>query len=110
MHHKISKRLMSSPKAMMDFQLRGKLPRLVNRPKSPLHQLLSSMTPMERSRFGPVKLSPKLGYNSSLTLNCEQMLRWLGGNEPFGEWEHRQCDSCRIASFTKKLTISDLSL
>lgn len=109
MDSKIAKRITTNPKAMMDFHLMGKVPSLKSSNKTPLWILLSKISPRDRLRIMSIRLSPKLGYNSSATFgNAEQLFRWLGGNEKHGDWEHRPCDSCSINSFRGNISVEVL--
>lgn len=109
MHPKIAKRITNNAKAHMDFTTRGVLPTLSSANKTPLWILLSSMSSRSRFAIKGVKLSPKLGYNSSMQFsNAEQLFTWLGSNQKFGSWESRPCNSYCIQSFRKNISINDL--
>lgn len=106
---KIMKRLATNPKAMMEFQARGKMPRLREALETPLLRLLKSMAPRDRVRFQGVKLSPKLGYQSNAEFrDAEILFRWLGGHGQMGEWETLPSETVAIRSFNKPLTLQDL--
>ena len=99
------KKMMRSPKDLMDFQMTGRLPNAVQ-PSSPLITFLESLTPRDRLQMVGVRLSPKLGYQSGAQFgNAEQMLRYLKPR-PWvaGSWP---AESCRIKSFRATITKSD---
>lgn len=96
------KHLARSPKAMMDFQMRGKLPNAV-RPDSPLIRYLESISPRERINITNIRLSPSLGYqsgaqfsNAQVMLNYLKPSAWVVGNYP--------AESYRIKAFSKQIT------
>lgn len=99
------RQLMRNPKAMMDYQMYGRVPR-GERPDSPLITLLERYTPHDRLRIRGIRIA-SLGYtNSHLWQNAEQLYRWLKpSNEVFGSYP---AGSYQKASFRKRLTPDDL--
>lgn len=96
------------PKALMDYQTQGKLPRMV-RPDSPLITLLESINPRDRLRIRGVRLSPKLGYQTAQQFqNAEQLYRWLKPRPEMIEGEPFPAESFRIKRFAKRLVSDDL--
>lgn len=96
------KRMMRSPKAMMDYQVSGKMPDVVA-PSSPLITYLESVSPRDRVRMTSVNLSPKLGYNSGMQFHNAQMMLnylkpapWMSGSWP--------AKSLQIGSFRTTIT------
>ena len=68
-------------KEIMDFQLRGKLPRDVDAPLTPLLALIKRIPVTYWRQFGAVRLSPELGFrNSSQFHSLCQLATWLGHN------------------------------
>ena len=96
------KALIRSPKAMMDYQLRGKMPEAI-RPSSPLITYLEKFSARERIEKKNVRLSPKLGYHSGAVFsNAQTMLMYLKPSEYLvGSWP---AESARIKSFTTTIT------
>lgn len=94
--------LMRSPKKMMDYQLRRKMPE-VRKPNSPLIRYLESIPMRERIELKHVRLSPKLGYNTGTSFqNAEMMLKWLKPrNWMSTSWP---AESYRIKSFHEAIT------
>lgn len=91
-----------NPKAMMEYQLYGRLPQVVE-PKSPLITYLEKMPAIQRMHTGPVTLLPKLGYQTKLTFNNAQLLlqylkpqQWMHGSWP--------AESHRIKRFQHAIT------
>lgn len=100
------KALARSPKAQMDYMLRGKLPNTYT-PKSPLIELLENIPPRERLQFQGIRMSPKLGYETNQIFNnAEQLLRWLKPQQHMTQ--PCPAESRKIQSFDKQLTIADL--
>jgi hypothetical protein len=82
------KKLMRSPKAMMDYQLRGRLPQVLS-PDSPLITYLESIGGAKRLAMKNVNLSPLLGYSTKMRFgNAQSMLvylkpqQWVSGTWP----------------------------
>ncbi len=97
------KALARSPKAMMEFQLRGKMPNAVN-PSSPLITYLEGISPRDRIAMKNVKLSPALGYQSGASFaNAQMLLTYLKPKE----WiAHKSwpAESMRLKSFNRRIT------
>lgn len=97
-----------NPKAMMDYKLRGRVPRLV-RPQSPLITLLETFTPTDRLRIRGVQLSPKLGYQTRLKFhNAERLYRWLKPYHEIIEGQAFPAENFRHKGFTRPLRSDDL--
>lgn len=101
--------MMKNPKALMDYQLRGQLPREQRAPSTPLRDLIEQIPPRLRVRFRGVTLGPKLGFTGRQQFQTlEQVFNWLGGSQtlvgnqtlPYQSWQDRR--------FTRKLTVNDL--
>lgn len=106
---KIMKHLATNPKAMMDFQTRGKLPTLREVRETPLLRLLKKLSPRSRMMIRGVRLGPHLGYRSVTQFdNAETLFNWLGGYGQLGSWETLPSESMAIQSFGKALTLNDL--
>lgn len=111
MNGKMSKYLMTHPKAMMDYQATRRLPQVRKPLNTPLRELLMSMGPRERMQYRGIRLSPKLGYNGNMRFdNGEQLLNWLGSpyEELIGQ-ESLPSESWAIRNFRQKLTKEDLA-
>lgn len=101
--------LMKNPKAMMDFQTRGLLPKMRKPIKTPLWELLNAIPARDRMSMRGIRLSPKLGYqNGTVFETAEHLFRWLGGNGELGPRETLPSESYAIRSFRKKLTLDDV--
>jgi len=108
MNSKQAKWIATHPKAMMDFQARGKLPRMF-RPESPLISLLDSIHPRDRACIRGVRLSPALGYQCGHQFHtAEQLYRWLKPQPEMIEGEPFPAESFRNKAFRKRLTLEDL--
>ena len=96
------KYLMRNQKAMMNFQLHKKMPN-ATKPTSPLISYLESIPPRDRVNLKNVKLSPKLGYQSSLTFpNAQLMLNFLKPSQwMVNDWPAKQY---QIKTFQKQIT------
>lgn len=96
------KHLMRSSKAMIDYQVSGKLPNAVC-PTSPLIIYLESINARERQRIMNVRLSPSLGYQSGAQFsNAQMMLNYLKPSAwVVGTWP---AEACRIKSFNKMIS------
>lgn len=110
--HQRIRAMMRSPKAMMNFQITGKLPQLPSREKpSPLAQLLLSIAPRDLLQIGPMTVCAELGYRCQNTFrNAQLALNWLypahinGASSP--------ADARRDRGFearNPKLTLEDLA-
>jgi hypothetical protein len=101
--------MMRSPRAMMDFQLRGRLPDMVT-PSSPLITLLRSIPPAKRVRIRGIRLHPDLGYQCTMQFhNGEQLLNWLAPND-YLRPDSWPAESFRIKQFSRRLTVEDLKV
>lgn len=106
---KIVKHLATNPKAMMDFQAKGKLPTLREALETPLLRLLKKVPYRARTRIEGIRLSPKLGYQSNAEFrNAEMLFKWLGGYGQLGQWETLPSESMAIKTFNKALSLDDL--
>lgn len=106
---KIMKRLATNPKAMMDFQSRGTLPKMRDAYETPLLRLLKKLSPRMRMEIQAVKLGPHLGYRCDHQFrNAEMLFKWLGGYGQLGEWETLPSESLAIKNFGKVLSVEDL--
>jgi len=106
MRHAQIKKLISSPKAMMDFHLTGKLPALPADPSSPLITLLKTFHPSERLRITHLVIDTRLGYQGRFTFaNAAQALNWLcPANRPHS----LPSEAAQDKRFNKVLGIEDL--
>lgn len=101
-HSEQMRKLMRSPKAMMEFQVTGKLPS-VDRLDSPLIRFLESLGAQKRLGIRPARLHPALGYDTNLTFNnAEQMYRWLKPSEYVST--AIPAESYRIKHFSRQIT------
>lgn len=106
---KIIKHLATNPKAMMDFQARGRLPKFRDVRETPLLRLLKKISPRTRVRIRGVKLGSNLGYHCDQIFdNAELLFKWLGGYGQIGDWETLPSESMAIQSFGKSLSLNDL--
>lgn len=106
---KIMKRLAANPKAMMNFQTRGTLPKMREAYETPLLRLLKRLSPRVRMQITGVKIGPHLGYRCDHQFrNAELLFKWLGGYGQLGEWETLPSESLSINNFGKALTMDDL--
>lgn len=96
------KKIMRSPQHFMKFHMTGELPNVIE-PKSPLITYLESIPPRDRLHLKNVRISPKLGYQSSARFqNAAQMLNYL---KPSAHMDYTwPAESCRIKSFSKPIT------
>ena len=96
------KHMMRSPKAMMNFRLRGKAPNAI-KPSSPLITYLESIPPVKRVEPRVVRLSPKLGYQSCAQFtNLQMMLNYLKPSSwVVGVWP---AESARLKAFNRRVT------
>lgn len=109
MNSKIMKELATNPRAHMDVQATGRLPRLRYPLQTPLLQLLKSMGPRERGQYRGVRVSPDIGYQCKHEFpTAEHLFRWLGGNEQILERKSIPGESFAIRNFRKTLTVDDL--
>ena len=108
-HNHAIKAMMRNPKAMMDFQLTGRLPRTKDAPTTPLREAIEKIPPRLRTQFVGIKLNPSLGFHSGAQFNdLSQLYTWLGGGKtlagsqtmPYMGWVNR--------GFNKKITITDI--
>lgn len=101
--------LARNPRLMMEYQATGKLPspRLQRAERTPLLNLLASLSPSLRGAIIGVKLSPALGYDVGCTFStAEHLYRYIGGyrngNRPeIGEYR-------MIRSFKGEVTLDML--
>lgn len=102
--------LMKHPKALVKYHLTGQLPIERKAPSTPLRDLLECMPPRLRSEFKGIRLSPSLGFNSSMQFHTAEMLfKWLGGHNHVVGSQTMPYQSYINRGFTTKLKISDLS-
>lgn len=74
--------MINNPKLAMEFHLTGKLPSVEMTPATPLRNLIDKIPMRMRSLFRGVKLSPELGFNSTMQFHTlEQLHSWLGANK-----------------------------
>ena len=105
------KAISRNPKAMMDFHLMRKIPTEKPCPSTPLRQLIESIPTIFWGHFNGVKLSPSLGFNSSLQFNnLHQLAAWLGHNKKNILYKRMPYQSWKINTFNNKLFIDDLLL
>ncbi|WP_166256362.1 hypothetical protein [Marinobacter salicampi] len=108
MNSRLANWIASHPKALMDYKIQGKLPRML-RPESPLISLLESIHPRDRQRIRGIRLSPELGYQTGQQFhNAEQLYRWLKPQAEMIEGEPFPAEAFRIKRFSKRLTLADL--
>jgi len=70
------KAMLRNPRKMVEFQMRGKLPDVIE-PRSPLITYLEAMPPRERLYKQNIVLNPALGYTGRIPFrNAEQLLRY----------------------------------
>lgn len=78
----MSYRLPKTGKELMDFHLQGKMPRRETAPVTPLLELIQNIPRSYWSLLGAVKLSPRLGMNSSAQFHSiHQLATWLGDGQ-----------------------------
>lgn len=86
-------------KEIMDFQLRGKLPRDIEAPLTPLLALIKRIPVTYWRQFGAVRLSPELGFrNSSQFHSLCQLATWLGHNRKISRTQVLPYMSYRLRS------------
>lgn len=108
MNSKQARFLARNPRAMMQYKTTGRLPQIY-RPRSPLIDLLETMSPRERVELRGIRLSPALGYQTGQTFaNAEQLYRFVKPQAEMIEGEPFPAESMRIKRFTKRLTLDDL--
>lgn len=109
MRNKQMQHLMRNSKAMMDFQMTGRLPRAQAPSSSPLIALLELLPPRLRQELRGIKVHPKLGYNTCHQFNnAEQLLNWLKPSQQFYGNQSHPAESLRIKHFSSPLTLGDL--
>ena len=96
------KAMLRNPRKMVEFQMRGKLPDVIE-PRSPLITYLEGMTPRERLSKQNIVLNPELGYTGRIQFrNAEQMLRYLKPSRYMSStWP---AESRRIKHFNTEIT------
>jgi hypothetical protein len=108
MNSKQMNRLAKSPKAMMDYQATGRLPRMVS-PSSPLIDLLERIGYRRLDRILGVRVGPELGCQRTHTFrSAAQLLKWLKPADQIVEGESFPAEQHRIKNFQKTLTEDDL--
>lgn len=81
MNNRVIKELTRNPKAMMDFQFRGKLPTLNDSLSTPLREFLLNLPRCKQSQYRHIVIDNTLGFHGKLEFyNIFQLLRWLGHN------------------------------
>jgi hypothetical protein len=99
-----------NPKAMMDFQILGKLPPLEDSLSTPLRELILTIPVGHWDKYKGITVDKHLGFNGQLTFHSTfQLMRWLGyqqkivGNQslPYYSFVNRR--------FKSKLTIEQFS-
>lgn len=94
-----------SPSAYAKFVTTGKAPEAAT-PKSPLIDLLLSMTPRERSAIRGLTVDHRLGYMGQRTFeSAAHALNWV---KPCHEASSYPSESWQDKRFTRKLTREDL--
>lgn len=94
-----------SPSAHAKFMATGQAPEPA-KPKSPLIDLLLSMTPRERSQIRGLVVDHRLGYMGQRTFeSAAHALNWLTPSYPSSSYPSQSWQDKR---FTRKLTREDL--
>ena len=109
MQSKQIQHMLRNPRALMNFQLSGRLP-IVRKPQpTPLWLCLSRMTPRERLNLRNITLSPALGYNCRIPFrNAEQLWQYLGGQDDIVGETRLPSESRIIRSFRQTITPDQL--
>lgn len=95
-------------KEIADYNLRGKVPTVINAPETPLLKLIKRIPRSMWSHFGSVKLSPKMGFNSVTSFHSlSQLAMWLGDNKKLKNSERMPYMSY-INSSTNKVSLDTL--
>lgn len=109
MNSKIEKRILTNPKALMDFKLSGKAPSVRKARQTPLLKALRILSPIIRGSILSITIGPKLGYSRDITFqSAEQLWNWLGGDRDLGDWETLPSESMSIGRFNKKIELADI--
>ena len=104
-----SKYLMRNAKALMDFQLTGRLPSIRKPLETPLWVCLNDIPPRLRAVIVGIKLNPALGYNCNYQFNtAEQLFQYLGGNNDLIEHQSLPSERYAIRAFQKVITLDDI--
>lgn len=107
-HHKVMKKLATSPSAWMRFQCTGATPSVI-KPDSPLIRALLQIPPSMRARIIGFTVGPELGYSGSRTFpTAAHALRWVRPSETMISGEHWPAESWRIKSFRQPLALQQL--
>ncbi|MDA8663443.1 hypothetical protein N9L66_00585 [Porticoccaceae bacterium] len=96
------KKLQRSGKALLDFQMTGRLPTVIEA-RSPLIDYLSSLSNMELSSLKHVRIGPSVGYNTVQSFSDgHQLLRFLRPDKFMPRtWP---AESYRLKSFCTEVT------
>lgn len=108
MNQKQMRYITRNPRALMEFQATGRLPRML-RLDSPLIRLLEQYTPRQRTQMRGVSLHPDLGYQTGMRFNTgEQLYRWLKPSAEVLDCENIPAESYRNKRFNRVLIEDDL--
>ncbi|MDD3575467.1 MAG: hypothetical protein PHT38_01125 [Halothiobacillus sp.] len=108
MNSKQMRYITRNPRALMEFQTTGRLPRM-KRLDSPLIRLLEQYTPRQRMQMRGVRLHPDLGYQTGMQFHTgEQLYRWVKPSAEVLECENIPAESYRNKRFNRELTEDDL--
>lgn len=103
------KELARNPCQMMQYQASGKLPspRLQRAERTPLLNLLASLSPSLRGAIIGVKLSPELGYDVGCSFStAEHLYRYIGG---YRNGDRPEIGEYRVIhSFKREITLDML--
>ncbi|GGB53058.1 hypothetical protein GCM10011607_11960 [Shewanella inventionis] len=109
MNTRIMKELTRNPEAFASFITKGELPQCKKSPETPLRNLIESIPMGIWTQFQGIRLSPALGFNSSLQFHSlHQLYRWLGGNQKLIGNQTLPYMSWRNVRFQTQLSIQDL--